>query len=122
MSDFQISVEVRYIERESDPQLPRFVFAYTIEIANHGESAGQLLNRHWIITDAQGDVQEVSGPGVVGEQPRIKPGLVFRYTSAAVLTTPVGSMQGEYEFQRDEGERFFVPIAAFSLSIPNLVH
>ena len=66
MSGIQISVEVRYIEKESDPALPRYLFAYTIAIANHGETAGQLLNRHWIITDAQGDVQEVSGPGVVG--------------------------------------------------------
>jgi len=78
--------------------------------------------RQWIITDGQGDVQEVAGPGVVGKQPRIEPGMAFRYTSASVLATPVGSMQGEYEFQRDDGDRFVVPIPAFSLAVPNMVH
>jgi len=122
MSGFEVEVETQYIEKESDSSLPRYVFAYTITISNHGETVGQLLNRQWTITDAQGDVQEVTGPGVVGKQPHIEPGMAFRYTSACVLATPVGSMQGEYEFQRDDGNLFVVPIPVFSLSVPNLVH
>ena len=125
MSDrhrFEIDVEPRYIARESDPQAGRWVFAYTITIRNTGSAAAQLNNRHWVITNANGDRQEVRGRGVVGEEPHIEPGASFRYTSAAVLETPVGSMQGHYEFEADGGERFLVPIPAFSLSVPNLVH
>jgi ApaG protein len=119
---FNIDVETRYIDRESDPAANRFVFAYTITIRNDGDAAGQLLNRHWWVTDGHGDVQEVQGPGVVGQQPRIPPGESFRYTSAALIATPVGAMHGYYEFQRDDGERFQVPIPAFSLSIRAIVH
>jgi len=119
---FEIDVEPRYIARESDPQAGRWVFAYTITIRNTGSAAAQLNNRHWVITNANGDRQEVRGRGVVGEEPHIEPGASFRYTSAAVLETPVGSMQGHYEFEADGGERFLVPIPAFSLSVPNLVH
>lgn len=122
MSDIAIEVRARYIEAESEPSSDRYVFAYTITIGNQGTSAGQLLNRHWWITDAHGDVQEVQGPGVVGQQPRIPPGESFSYTSAALLATPVGAMHGHYEFQRDDGERFEVAIPAFSLCIPSLVH
>jgi len=118
----RISAQTRYIEKESDPTGERYVFAYTIVIENLGGLAARLLNRHWHITDAHGDVQEVVGPGVVGEQPRIEPGEKFRYTSAAVLQTPVGSMHGHYEFESDDGRRFLAPIEAFSLSLPNLVH
>ena len=121
-SEFEIQVEVRYIERESDPDASRFVFAYTITITNVGAEAAQLLNRYWRITDAEGQVEEVEGPGVVGKQPRIPPEQSFRYTSAAILQTPVGSMEGHYEFQRDNGETFLVPISPFSLSQPNVVH
>jgi len=117
-----ISTETRFIDKESNAEQSRFVFAYTIVIENSGTQPAKLLNRHWHITDAQGDVQEVQGPGVVGQQPRLEPGESFRYTSAAVLTTPVGSMHGHYEFVDDEGERFLAPIQAFSLSVPNLVH
>lgn len=117
-----IEVEVRYVERESDPDQARYVFAYTIVISNHGSAPAQLMNRHWYVTNAQGEVQEVQGPGVVGKQPRLEPGEAFRYTSAAVLETPVGSMHGHYEFRRDDGSRFRAPIPAFSLSVPNLVH
>ena len=121
-SEFDIQVEVRYIERESDPDASRFVFAYTITITNTGAEPAQLMNRYWRITDAEGKVEEVEGPGVVGKQPRIPPEQSFRYTSAAILQTPVGSMEGHYEFQRDNGETFLVPIAPFSLSQPNVVH
>lgn len=121
-SGFGVLVEVRYMERESAPERNRYVFAYTIIIGNHGDSAARLLNRHWRITNGEGEVQEVSGPGVVGRQPRIDPGESFRYTSAAVLETPVGSMEGQYEFQDDEGRLFPVAIPAFSLARPDLVH
>jgi ApaG protein len=122
MSDFAIEVQSRYVEKESDPAADRYVFAYTITIRNEGDAAGQLLNRHWWVTDGQGDVQEVQGPGVVGQQPRIPPGESFRYTSAALISTPVGAMHGCYEFCRDGGELFDVTIPAFSLCIPSLVH
>lgn len=122
MSGINIEVNTWFVEKESDTQARRYVFAYTITIENVGDEAGQLLNRHWYVTDGGGDVQEVQGPGVVGKQPRIVPGESFRYTSAAVLTTPVGSMHGSYEFQRDNGALFDVPIQAFSLSVPNVVH
>ena len=98
------------------------MFSYTITIANHGSAPSQLLNRHWIISDAAGGVEEVRGEGVVGQQPRLLPGQAFEYTSGAILKTPVGSMHGEYEFVDDNGEHFEVPIAPFSLSMPNVVH
>lgn len=119
---FKIESETRYIEKESDPGSNRYVFAYTITIRNDGGAAGQLLNRHWWVTDGQGEVQEVEGPGVVGQQPRIPPGESFSYTSAALLPTPVGAMHGHYEFQRDDGECFQVDIPAFSLCVPTMVH
>jgi len=122
MSGFLVEVETRYVERESEPARNRYVFAYTITITNRGELPGQLLNRHWFVTDAENRVREVQGPGVVGEQPRIEPGSAFRYSSAAVLETPVGAMHGHYQFRRDDETLFDVPIPAFSLSVPNLVH
>ena len=122
MSGINVEVNTWFVEKESDTEAQRYVFAYTITIENVGDEAGQLLNRHWYVTDGGGDVQEVQGPGVVGKQPRIVPGESFRYTSAAVLATPVGSMHGSYEFQRDNGALFDVPIQAFSLSVPNVVH
>ena len=122
MSDFEITVETRYIEKESDPQNQRYVFAYTITINNLSSQPARLLNRRWTITSASGDAQQVSGPGVVGRQPRIEPGAFFRYSSAAILETPVGSMQGAYEFQRDDESLFEVEIPAFSLFVPSMVH
>lgn len=122
MNRFEVSVEPRYILAESDPAKSRFVFAYTITIANHGDEAAELLNRYWLITNGDGKRQEVRGPGVVGNQPRIVPGEAFRYTSACVLDTAVGSMQGHYEFVSDASERFEVPIATFSLAVPGSVH
>lgn len=122
MKGFEVSVEPRYILAESDPGKSRFVFAYTITIANHGEEAAQLLNRYWLITNGDGKRQEVRGPGVVGNQPRIVPGEAFRYTSACILETAVGSMEGHYEFVSDSGEGFDVPIARFSLAVPDAVH
>jgi len=122
VNGFEVSVVPRYILAESDPAKSRFVFAYTITIANHGEQAAQLLNRYWLITNGDGKQQEVRGPGVVGNQPRIAPGESFRYTSACVLETAVGAMKGHYEFVGDNGERFDVPIPTFSLAVPDAVH
>ena len=117
-----ISTEARYVDKESNAEQERFVFAYTVVISNDGDRSVQLLSRHWHVTDAHGEVQEVQGSGVVGQQPRLAPGEAFRYTSAAVLSTPVGSMHGHYGFVDDEGSEFAAPIPAFSLSLPNLVH
>jgi len=120
--DIQVSVETTYVDGQSSPQDARFVFAYTITITNEGSKPAKLLTRHWVITDANGKVQEVRGEGVVGEQPNLAPGQGFRYTSGAVLETPVGSMQGSYQMQAEDGHRFEAPIAAFSLAIPGMLH
>jgi ApaG protein len=122
LSDIRIEVETHYVERESDPAQQRFVFAYTITITNEGDAPAQLLNRHWHVTDGNGEVKEVQGAGVVGKQPRIAPTQAFRYTSGVILPTPVGTMHGEYEFQRDDGTLFPVPIPAFALVLPTMVH
>jgi len=118
----EVAVESKFAPRESDPAARRYVFAYTITIAHRGGAPARLLNRHWIITNANGERQEVRGRGVVGEQPRLEAGQSFKYTSAAIIETPVGSMQGDYEFESDRGARFLVPIQVFSLSVPNVVH
>ncbi len=117
-----VAVATSYVEEQSDPREKRFVFAYTITIKNEGEVPAKLLTRHWIITDANGKVQEVHGEGVVGEQPHLKPGQGFRYSSGAVLETPVGAMQGSYQMVADDGSRFDAPIAPFTLAMPGVVH
>jgi ApaG protein len=117
-----VAVDTRYLEDQSDPEERRYVFAYTITIHNRGTVPARLLGRHWLITDANGKVQEVSGEGVVGEQPHLKPGQRFRYTSGAVLETPVGSMQGSYRMLADNGVQFDAPIPAFTLAIPGTIH
>ncbi len=122
MQKFEVSVETRFVASESDPAQHRYLFAYTITIANHGDEPAQLLNRYWLITNGDGKQQEVRGPGVVGNQPRIAPGEAFRYTSACPLDTEVGVMQGHYEFRADDGKRFDVSIQPFSLQTPNAVH
>ena len=122
MRGFEVSVEPRYIATESDLAAPRYVFAYTITIANRGEQAARLVSRYWLITNGDGNQQEVRGRGVVGEQPVIAPGKAFRYTSACVLETAVGTMQGHYEFVAAGGESFNVPIGTFSLAAPDAVH
>jgi ApaG protein len=117
-----VAVQARFIDEQSAPADNRYVFAYTIRIANTGEVPAKLLTRHWIITDANGKVQEVRGDGVVGEQPHLKPGEDFHYTSGAVLETAVGTMRGSYQMVADDGHRFDAPIAQFTLSIPRTVH
>lgn len=122
MKGFEVAVQTRFIASESDAAALRFVFAYTITIANRGTDTAQLLSRRWLITDGDGTEEEVRGPGVVGNQPVIAPGEAFRYTSACVLETAVGTMEGHYEFKSAAGELFEVPIARFSLEAPNAVH
>ncbi|MFI4869235.1 MAG: Co2+/Mg2+ efflux protein ApaG [Steroidobacterales bacterium] len=117
-----IDVETTYLDDQSEPREQRFVFAYTITIRNEGEVPAKLLTRHWIITDANGRVQEVRGDGVVGEQPYLKPGQGFRYSSGAVLETPVGTMQGSYQMIADDGAQFDAPIPAFRLAMPGMLH
>jgi len=116
-----VDVDTAYVEEQSDPREKRFVFAYTITIKNQGAVPARLLARHWIITDANGKVQEVRGDGVVGEQPHLQPGQGFRYSSGAILETPVGSMQGSYRMVGDDGQHFDAPIAPFSLAMPGIV-
>jgi ApaG protein len=117
----RVEVETAYVDEQSDPNEHRFVFSYTITIRNEGEVPARLLTRHWIITDANGKVQEARGDGVVGEQPHLKPGQGFRYTSGAVIETPVGAMQGTYEMIDDAGQRFDAPIQPFRLAMPGIL-
>lgn len=117
-----IEVETHYMEKESLPADERFVFAYTITIRNKGDISTKLLTRHWVITDGHGKIDEVHGEGVVGEQPHIGPGDYFRYTSGAVLTTPIGTMEGSYQMLNDNGDHFDAAIPLFSLSRPNSLH
>jgi len=117
----RVDVETAYIDEQSNPKERRFVFSYTITIRNEGTVAARLLTRHWVITDANGKVQEVRGEGVVGEQPHLKPGQGFRYSSGTVLETPVGAMQGSYQMVTDDGARFDAPIAVFRLAMPGIL-
>ncbi len=104
--------------QQSSPQGKRYVFAYTVKIQNEGSTAAQLKTRHWIITDGNGKVEEVRGPGVVGQQPLLRPGEQFEYTSGCVLETPRGSMRGSYQMFRQDGSSFDAQIAPFSLALP----
>jgi ApaG protein len=117
-----VEVETAYLEDQSEPRERRYVFAYTITIRNEGEIPAKLMTRHWVITDANGRVQEVRGDGVVGEQPYLKPGQGFRYSSGAVLETPVGAMQGSYQMVDDDGATFDAAIPAFRLAMPGMLH
>jgi ApaG protein len=120
--DIRIQVATSYVDDQSEPDSDRYVFAYTITISNSGSVAAQLISRHWIITDANGKVQEVNGDGVVGEQPYLSPGEEFRYSSGAVLETPVGAMQGIYRMEADGGIAFDATIAPFTLAVPGLLN
>jgi ApaG protein len=124
MAEFPIRIEVEttYLDHQSDPAEGRYAFAYSITIRNEGQVAARLLSRHWIITDADGGVQEVRGEGVVGEQPLIQPGEGFRYSSGAIIPTPVGSMRGAYQMVDESGQHFEAPIAAFTLARPGALH
>ena len=120
--DIRVRVHSRYVAERSDPERGEWFFIYTVEIANLGDVPTQLLSRHWIITDAEGHVQEVRGPGVVGEQPRLESGQSFTYTSACPLRTQFGTMHGTYQMVTDDGSRFDAEIAPFSLGQPHAIN
>ena len=116
--DIEVVVEPFYLEEQSDPEDDRYVWGYRIVISNNSGIAVRLVNRYWNITDQNGQIDEVSGPGVVGEQPRLQPGESFQYRSGCVLPTPIGTMHGTYRMWRDDGSYFDAVIAPFSLALP----
>jgi ApaG protein len=118
----EVIAESLYLEEQSDVEEQRFVFAYHIRISNRGDEPVRLISRHWIIADADNQIQEVKGKGVIGEQPRLSPGETFEYSSGTVLTTPVGTMRGSYQMQTDDGTIFEAEIPEFLLSTPRVLH
>lgn len=120
--EIQVEVVTDYVEEQSDPSAERFVFSYTITITNAGNVPAQLISRHWIITDADNRMQEVRGLGVVGQQPLLKPGETFEYSSGCALNTPVGTMKGSYQMVAEDGTQFEATIAEFILSMPRTLH
>lgn len=120
--EIDVRVKVVYVAAQSKPKDHRFVYAYTITIANLSDVPAQLISRHWIIEDARDKRQEVKGIGVVGEQPHLNPGRSYTYTSGVVLETETGIMEGSYQMRTDEGEHFDVPIPAFALVPPHAIH
>ena len=120
--NIQVTVNTQYIEAESNPSANRYIFSYTILIKNNGDTPAKLLDRHWIITDANNRIQEVKGKGVIGEQPHLKPGETFQYTSGTMLETPFGSMQASYKMIADDGQHFDAVIEPFSLAVPRILN
>ncbi len=120
--NIDVTVKTAYVRTQSDPDNARYVFAYTITITNNGSVSAKLLRRHWLITDANDKIQEVQGAGVVGKQPHLKPGDTFCYTSAAMIETPFGYMQGSYYLITDDGIEFDTEIPVFGLSVPHTLH
>ena len=117
-----VSAAPQYVSEQSDPDAERYVFAYTITLENVGTVAAQLISRHWIITDGNSNVQEVRGLGVIGEQPLLRPGEKYEYTSGCQLDTPVGIMRGTYQMMAEDGTAFEADIPAFTLAIPRVLH
>ncbi len=120
--EIHVGVTTQYLPDQSDPDSGRYVFAYTINIRNVGSVGAQLISRHWLITDADGEVQEVRGLGVVGHQPFLQPGGQFEYTSGCALATPVGTMKGSYQMTAEDGIQFEASIPEFVLSMPRTLH
>lgn len=120
--DFKIEIETDYLSTQSDPNTSQFVFSYTISIINIGTVAAQLISRHWFITNGNGELREIKGLGVVGEQPKIIPGQCYRYTSGCMLSTPLGTMHGTYQMLGDGNHLFDVIIPVFRLAVPQLVN
>jgi len=120
--EISVSTKTQYLADQSDEEAGRYVFAYTITIRNTGSVAAQLISRHWIITDADSQVQEVRGLGVVGEQPLIKPGEAYEYTSGTAIATQVGTMRGAYQMVAEDGTRFDAAVPEFTLSVPRVLH
>ncbi|HSJ81732.1 MAG TPA: Co2+/Mg2+ efflux protein ApaG [Thiobacillus sp.] len=117
-----INVDTAYLAEQSDPSADRYVFAYTVTISNIGTVSAQLISRHWIITDAENVTQEVKGLGVIGEQPLLRPGERFEYTSGTAMATPVGTMRGTYQMVAEDGNKFDAEIPVFTLSMPRVLH
>ncbi len=120
--DISVDVKTHYLEEQSDEENGRYAFAYTITITNCGTVAAQLLSRHWVITDSNQNVQEVRGDGVVGEQPFLRPGEAFRYTSGTLIDTPIGTMHGSYQMVDENGNEFDANIEEFMLVAPRVLH
>ncbi len=120
--EFTVTASPQFIAEQSDPEADQYVFAYTVTVHNTGEMTARLLSRHWVITDADGKVEEVKGDGVVGEQPLLRPGEAFRYTSGCPLETPVGSMRGTYHCVAEDGTHFDASVPEFVLSMPRVLH
>jgi len=120
--DISVDVQPAYIAEQSDPKNNQYVFSYTVTIKNTGNLPVKLLTRHWIITDGDGQTQEVKGEGVVGEKPYLKPGEDFRYTSGTMMKTPIGTMHGSYQMIADDGVNFDAEIPSFSLNVPKMLH
>ncbi|HQS81007.1 MAG TPA: Co2+/Mg2+ efflux protein ApaG [Thiobacillus sp.] len=117
-----INVDTTYLAEQSDPSADRYVFAYTVTISNTGTVSAQLISRHWIIADAENVTQEVKGLGVIGEQPLLRPGESFEYTSGTAMATPVGTMRGTYQMVAEDGNKFDAEIPVFTLSMPRVLH
>jgi ApaG protein len=120
--EFTVHAKSTFLPDQSDEENNRYVFAYTITITNTGEISAQLMSRHWIITDATNNVQEVRGDGVVGQQPTLRPGESFEYSSGSAINSPVGTMRGSYQIVAEDGTQFDAPIPEFTLSIPRVLH
>ena len=120
--DIRVDVVPAYLDDQSDPNNNHFVFSYTVTIKNTGTIPAKLLTRHWIITDGDGEIQEVKGEGVVGETPYLKPGEGFQYTSGTMMKTPIGTMHGSYQMVADDGVNFDAEIPSFSLAVPRMLH
>ncbi len=120
--DITVTVSSNYLPEQSDEAGGRYVFAYSVHILNSGSVTAQLVSRHWIISDAENRVQEVRGPGVVGQQPRLQPGESYDYTSGTAIATPVGTMKGSYQMVAEDGTVFDAPIPEFTLSVPRVLH
>ena len=118
----RVEVEAEYVRERSAPERSQFFFAYHVRVSNTGEEAAQLVSRRWVITDGEGEVQVVEGPGVVGEQPLLTPGASFEYTSFCPLPTPYGTMHGTYRMVCPDGDRFEAVIAPFTLAVPNSIN
>lgn len=123
LHQIEVHVDTDYLPERSDPENDLYIFNYTITLRNQGERPARLLGRHWIVTDSNGKiVRAIKGHGVVGEHPELEPGGEFRYTSGAILNTPIGAMQGGYQMIADNGDQFFAPIEAFRLAVPSTIN
>ena len=120
--NIQVVAKTQYLPEQSDPEAQQYAFAYSITLTNLGTIGARLLNRHWLIIDGNHAVQEVRGQGVIGEQPHLKAGESYHYTSGAVISTKVGSMQGSYQMIADDGTQFDAVISPFTLACPNMLH